>query len=248
MTGRHPRGPGRHRGPWREGATQGARRRQSGALRCHHAAQACGAGWRRRRRLPGAGQIPLMDAVALLRDLGVEPATPPASHKLPPLHRFAALSPPYEPPATYAPADAGSSPVMPAAVARDLIEAVTELKGHALALTLAGRYLALHKQGGIRAFRELPDPPELAAGKRARGLSHHARHRGRAREPHRWAGRHREARGRGGGAAASSSVFPGAVRPAGRARAAAGGVRRGHRGARRPPPAISMWRNSIPFP
>ena len=110
------------------------------------------------------GQIPLMDAVALLRDLGVEPATPPASHKLPPLHRFAALSPPYEPPATYAPADAGSSPVMPAAVARDLIEAVTELKGHALALTLAGRYLALHKQGGIRAFRELPDPPELAAG------------------------------------------------------------------------------------
>ena len=107
-------------------------------------------------------EIPLMDAIALLRDLGVEPATPPAKFKLPAAHEFAALTPPYTPPAAYAPR-AGVLPAMPTPVAKDLIEAVRELKGHALALTLAGRYLAQHKKGDIRAIRELPDLPQ--AGK-----------------------------------------------------------------------------------
>ena len=108
-------------------------------------------------------EIPLMEAIALLRDLGAEPATPSASYKLPPVHEFAALSPPYELPPAYEPVDIGPMPRMPAPVVRDLIGAVQELKGHALALTLAGRYLAQHKKGDIRAIRELPDLPRIAA-------------------------------------------------------------------------------------
>ncbi len=110
-------------------------------------------------------EIPLMDAIALLRDLGVEPATPPASHKLPRAREFAALVPPYEPPAAYELNGERPLPAMPPAVIRDLIEAVQELKGNALALTLAGRYLAQHMKGDIRAIRELPGPPSPAAGK-----------------------------------------------------------------------------------
>ncbi len=110
-------------------------------------------------------EIPPMEAIALLRDLGVEPSTPPASHKLPPAREFAALTPAYEPPAAYWPADERPLPAIPAAVARDLIEAVRELKGHALALTLAGRHLAQHMKGGIRAIRELPSLPQLPQGK-----------------------------------------------------------------------------------
>ncbi len=109
-------------------------------------------------------EIPLMDAIALLRDLGVEPATPPAEFKLPAAREFASLTPPYEPPPAYGLFDVRTLPVMPARVAKDLIEAVQELKGHALALTLAGRYLAQHKKGDIRAIRELPDPPRPGAG------------------------------------------------------------------------------------
>ncbi len=109
-------------------------------------------------------EIPLMDAIALLRDLGVEPATPPAEFKLPAAREFASLTPPYEPPPAYGLFDVRTLPVMPARVAKDLIEAVQELKGHALALTLAGRYLAQHKKGDIRAIRELPDLPQPGAG------------------------------------------------------------------------------------
>ncbi len=42
------------------------------------------------------------------------------------------------------------------------------MNGHALALTLAGRYLAQHKKGDIRAIRELPDLPQLAPARSAR--------------------------------------------------------------------------------
>ncbi len=111
------------------------------------------------------GEIPLMDAIALLRDLGAGPATPPASHKLPPAREFATLPPPYEPPAAYRVNDARPLPTMPAAPVRDLIEAVQELRGNALALTLAGRYLAQHRKGSIRAIRELPGLPQRAQGK-----------------------------------------------------------------------------------
>ena len=46
----------RHQGPRREGASEGARGRQSGPLRRHHADRACRIGWSRRRHLQGAGR------------------------------------------------------------------------------------------------------------------------------------------------------------------------------------------------
>ncbi len=50
---------------------------------------------------------------------------------------------------------------MPPQIAKDLIAAVEELKGHALALTLAGNYLAEHHHGDIRAIHDLPALAEL---------------------------------------------------------------------------------------
>jgi TIR domain len=110
--------------------------------------------------------IPLMDAIALLRDLGVEPLVPPSRYKLPLASEFASLVPPYTLPAGYDPGDT-PMPAMPAAMARDLIETVHELKGNALALTLAGKYIALHKEGDIRAIRELPELPPPTSGEQA---------------------------------------------------------------------------------
>ncbi|MGO9487137.1 MAG: TIR domain-containing protein [Rhodomicrobium sp.] len=109
------------------------------------------------------GEIPLMPAIELLRDLGVEPSTPPATHTLPAASEFASLTPPYTLPAAYAPGDS-ALPAMPAAVAKDLIEAVKELKGNALALTLAGRYLAQYYKGDSRAIREISDLPQPGPG------------------------------------------------------------------------------------
>ena len=110
------------------------------------------------------GEIPLMDAIELLRDLGVEPCTPAAKFKLPPASEFALLTPPYELPPAYAAPEASSGATMPAAVAKEFIEAVKELKGHALALTLAGRHLATYHSGDIRAIHDLLDeaPPGAA--------------------------------------------------------------------------------------
>ncbi|MGO9173873.1 MAG: TIR domain-containing protein [Rhodomicrobium sp.] len=167
-------------------------------------------------------EIPLMDAIALLRDLGVAPDFPPnvplskgisphpvplpigegtpeqgterattsplpegegqgegrnlkaandrgRAYKLPPAREFAALVPPYKLPATYTPREGDDRAAMPALVAKDLIEAVKELKGHALALTLVGRFLAEHHHGDIRAIHDLPDLAHLdpAAKERA---------------------------------------------------------------------------------
>jgi len=110
-------------------------------------------------------EIPLMDAIALLRDLGVEPSTPPAKFKLPPARDFAALTPPYKLPPAYAPREGDDRAAMPALVAKDFIEAVKELKGHALALTLVGGFLAEHHHGDIRKIHELPDLAHLGAAR-----------------------------------------------------------------------------------
>jgi hypothetical protein len=76
-------------------------------------------------------------------------------YALPQRAEFAALVPPYAPP----PADARA--VMPPQIAKDLIAAVEELQGHALALTLVGNYLAEHHHGDIRAIHDLPALAEL---------------------------------------------------------------------------------------
>jgi hypothetical protein len=57
--------------------------------------------------------------------------------------------------------EAKKRPAMPARMAKDLIEAVEELKGHALALTLIGKSLAEDHRGDIRAMRDLPGLPNL---------------------------------------------------------------------------------------
>ncbi len=106
-------------------------------------------------------RLPLMAGIELLRDLGVEPATPPAAFALPRREEFAALHPPYAPPADYAPPPAAALPAIPARVAKDFIGAVEELKGHALALTLIGKSLAEDHRGDIRAVHELPRLPDI---------------------------------------------------------------------------------------
>ncbi len=91
------------------------------------------------------------------------------AYKLPPARDFAALTPPYKLPPAYAPREGDDRAAMPALVAKDFIEAVKELKGHALALTLVGRFLAEHHHGDIRAIHDLPDLAHLepAAKERA---------------------------------------------------------------------------------
>ena len=54
-----------------------------------------------------------------------------------------------------------SAPPCPRASPRILIEAVEELKGHALALTLIGKSLAEDHRGDIRAMHDLPSLPHL---------------------------------------------------------------------------------------
>jgi hypothetical protein len=110
---------------------------------------------------------------------------------LPQREDFASLVPPYAPPAEYTPpvvapesafalirglqSEGGEMPdnplagfrhdnklpAMPARVAKDLIEAVEELTGHALALTLIGKSLAEDHRGDIRAVHDLPSLPHL---------------------------------------------------------------------------------------
>ena len=94
------------------------------------------------------------------RDDGNEVEAPKV-YALPPREEFAALVPPYAPPADYAPPPPGALPAMPARVAKDLIAAVEELKGHALALTLIGKSLAEDHRGDIRAVHDLPSLPHL---------------------------------------------------------------------------------------
>ena len=107
-------------------------------------------------------RLPLMAGIELLRDLGVEPAFPPAQYTLPQLANFDALLPRFTPPTTYAaPEPQPGKPVMPARIAKDLIAAVEELKGHALALNLVGNFLAEHHKGDIRAIHDLPALPDL---------------------------------------------------------------------------------------
>lgn len=101
-------------------------------------------------------RLPLMDAIDLIRDLGVEPAYPPAKFKMPPDAAFAALVPSWQPPATYVAPVGDDRAALPARVARQLVEAVEELKGHALALTLVATYLVEHHEGDIRAVGDLP--------------------------------------------------------------------------------------------
>ena len=109
----------------------------------------------------GLDEIPLMDAIDLLRDLGIVPDMPPAKFKLPAARDFAALTPPYRLPTAYTPREVDHRATIPALIAKDFVEAVKELKGHALALTLVARYLAEHHGGDIRAIRDLPDLAHL---------------------------------------------------------------------------------------
>jgi hypothetical protein len=113
-------------------------------------------------------EIPLMDAIDLLRDLGVEPSLPPAKFKLPQPSDFAAITPPYMLPESYTSSEGDDRKAMPALVAKDFIEAVKELKGHALALTLVSRYLAEHRGGDIRAIHDLPDLAHLDTSSKER--------------------------------------------------------------------------------
>ena len=107
-------------------------------------------------------RLPLMAGIELLRDLGVEPDHPPAQYQLPQRDEFKALVAAYTPPEDYTPPLADTLPTMPARIAKDLIAAVEELQGHALALTLIGNYLAEHHHGDIRAVHDLPPLAELA--------------------------------------------------------------------------------------
>ncbi len=73
--------------------------------------------------------------------------------------------------------EARKRPAMPARIAKDLIEAVEELKGHALALTLIGKSLAEDHRGDIRAMHDLPhlahlhpDDPERDPYRVMRGI------------------------------------------------------------------------------
>lgn len=103
-------------------------------------------------------RLPLMAGVALLLANGVEP-----SHRDKPMPSRAALQKalgdPKDPnkrlPDDYdAPHAAGAA--VPSGVARDLVRAVEELRGHALALTLVARLLAENHRGDIRRIDLLP--------------------------------------------------------------------------------------------
>ena len=107
-------------------------------------------------------RLPLMAGIELLRDLGVEPDQPPAQYQLPQRDEFKALLAAYTLPEHYTPPLADTRPAMPVLIAKDLIAAVEELRGHALALTLVGNYLAEHHRGDVRAIHELPALAELA--------------------------------------------------------------------------------------
>jgi hypothetical protein len=69
--------------------------------------------------------------------------------------------PPYAPPPEYTPPPADVRAAIPPQIAKDLIAAVKELEGHALALTLVGNYLAGRHHGDIRAIHDLPSLAEL---------------------------------------------------------------------------------------
>jgi TIR domain len=113
-------------------------------------------------------RLPLMAGIELLRDLGVVPDMPPAEYRLPQIADFKQLVPAYTPPATYAPPPADALKTMPARIAKEFIDAVEELKGHALALTLVGNYLAEQYAGDIRALNDLPSLPALHPANPAR--------------------------------------------------------------------------------
>lgn len=106
-------------------------------------------------------RLPLMAGIELLRDLGVEPGTPPEEYQLPQREEFQSLVPAYSPPAAYTPPPADARPALPAKITKELIEAVEELKGHALALTLIGKSLAEDHHGDIRAAGDLPTLPHI---------------------------------------------------------------------------------------
>ena len=161
-----------------------------------------------------------MAAVALLRDLGVEPGhAARGSHKLPPLHRVRGTEPALRAtPATYG--TGGRCRVFAGYARRG--GRGSHRGGHGAEGPRAGAHpggplsRACTSRAASARSANCPIRRNLPPATSARGLSHLARHRGRAREPHRWAGRHREARGRGRrGRRASASVFPGAVGPAG---------------------------------
>ncbi len=83
------------------------------------------------------------------------------TYQLPQRAEFQSLVPAYSPPAAYTPPPADARPVLPAKIAKELIEAVEELKGHALALTLIGKDLAENHRGDIRAAGDLPALPHI---------------------------------------------------------------------------------------
>jgi hypothetical protein len=83
------------------------------------------------------------------------------SYQLPQRVEFQSLVPAYSPPAAYMPPPADARPALPARIAKELIAAVEELKGHALALTLIGKDLAENHRGDIRAAGDLPALPHI---------------------------------------------------------------------------------------
>ena len=57
-------------------------------------------------------RLPLMAGIELLRDLGVEPGTPPEEYQLPQREEFQSLVPAYSPPAAYTPPPADARPAL----------------------------------------------------------------------------------------------------------------------------------------
>ena len=135
-------------------------------------------------------RLPLMSGIELLRDLGVEPNCRQPNICSRNSRRFNRCVPPYSPPAAYSPPTADAQPVMPAEDrGKELIEAVEELKGHALALNLVGESLAEEHHGDIRAIHDLPPARRPRSGApHPQPLSRNARHRDRACPAHRGAG------------------------------------------------------------
>ena len=112
-------------------------------------------------------QLPLMASIALLRHLRLAPAFPPDSFAMPkpelfPPHLREKLPGDYNVEGAYARAN-GQKDASPL-VAFDLVKAAQELRGHALALTLAGNYLAEHHGGDPRAMLDLPPLAHLEGG------------------------------------------------------------------------------------
>ncbi|MEO1608404.1 MAG: hypothetical protein AAFR90_03490 [Pseudomonadota bacterium] len=102
----------------------------------------------------------MMDGITLLRNLGVEPGH--EGKPLPPRAAFPAAIAQNLPEAYDAPPATAAVETVPYSVACDLAKAVDDLRGHALALTLAGRFLATARDGDIRHINELPSTAALA--------------------------------------------------------------------------------------